>query len=61
MIQDAGKLPAFTVFIACTLVIILLTMNRSLFLLAPPYDVTAYLLIVEPRVKFSRPLSVFAS
>ncbi len=51
----------YLLFVACALVILLVTLNRRLFLLAPPYDVTAYLMIFERGVKFSRPTSVIVS
>jgi CBS-domain-containing membrane protein len=48
----------FGFFVLCTIIIVSITYRRGVFLLAPPYDVTAYLVLFEKTSKFSRPLSV---
>lgn len=57
----APKTLNFLVFICCALVILLVASYRRVFLLAPPYDVTAYLVLLEKQSKFSRPVSVTLS
>jgi len=60
MIQ-VSKIVEYLIFVSCTIIILLITLDRNLFLLAPPYAVTAYLMIFERRVKFSKTSSVLVS
>ena len=52
--MDKEKAIEFLVYTVAILVIIAISSYDSLFLLAPPYAVTAYLMIFENRSKFSR-------
>ncbi|MGC8558531.1 MAG: HPP family protein [Nitrososphaeria archaeon] len=56
-----SRVVEYLIFVSCTVAILLVTLDRNLFLLAPPYAVTAYLMIFEHRVKFSKPSSVLVS
>lgn len=51
----------FVIFACCMLVILFVATYRKVFLLAPPYDVTAYLVLFEKHSKFSIPTSVALS
>lgn len=52
--MDKEKAIEFLVYTIAILVIIAISSYDSLFLLAPPYAVTAYLMIFENRSKFSK-------
>ena len=58
---DHQRVTDFLFFVVCSLVIIFATSRRGVFLLAPPYDVTAYLVLFEKNSKFSKPTSVAVS
>jgi CBS-domain-containing membrane protein len=58
---DYQRLFNFIMFLCCSLIIVFVTFHRGIFLLAPPYDVTAYLVLFETKSKFSKPNSVILS
>ncbi|PSN83047.1 hypothetical protein B9Q13_00935 [Candidatus Marsarchaeota G2 archaeon ECH_B_SAG-G16] len=58
--EKARKLK-FLLFVFCTATIFFVTFHRGVLLTAPPYDVTAYLVILESDLKFSKPECVVAS
>ncbi|PSN93183.1 hypothetical protein B9Q06_12610 [Candidatus Marsarchaeota G2 archaeon ECH_B_2] len=58
---DSLRVGDFIVFVCCALIILFVTFHRGVFLLAPPYDVTAYLVVFERQSKFSKPTSAVFS
>src|SRR5579875_3339042 len=58
---DSSRVVDFIVFVCCVFTILFVTFHRGVFLLAPPYDVTAYLVVFEKKSKFSKPTSTVFS
>ncbi|MEM0121052.1 MAG: HPP family protein [Thermoprotei archaeon] len=59
--MDRARVIDFTMFVLCTLIILFVTLRRGVFLIAPPYDVSAYLVIFEKQSRFSKPTSTVFS
>lgn len=61
MVYNSTRSVDFIAFVCVSLIILFVTFHRGVFLLAPPYDVTAYLVVFEKESKFSKPTSVVFS
>jgi hypothetical protein len=56
-----GRIITFTIFIISIVLIFLITSFNGLFLMAPPYGVTAYLATFARKNEFSKPVNFVMS